>query len=293
MINYNMNNNTPDLQEKKPVLEVENLSRDYWMGTAVLAVLKNVSLKVFAGETVAIVGASGAGKSTLLHIIGGLDQPTRGAVRFHGRDIYALSGRQRTVLRARRVGFVFQFYHLLPELDVLENVMLPAMNSRLGLFGFSYPADRNFPPQADPSAADKKVRQGIPLSAIAPCATADAGPPVQPRQTMTRSSPRARALNLLQSVGLIERAGHLPAELSGGEHQRVAVARALINEPELLLADEPTGNLDSVTGAQVLNVLFGLVRNKRRTLLLVTHNAEIAARCDRILKLQDGSLLVA
>jgi predicted ABC-type transport system involved in lysophospholipase L1 biosynthesis ATPase subunit len=149
---------------------------------------------------------------------------------------------------------VFQFYHLLPELDVLENVMLPAMNSSLGLLG---------------------------------------GSPVQPRQTMTRSSPRERALNLLQSVGLIERAEHLPAELSGGEHQRVAVARALVNEPELLLADEPTGNLDSVTGAQVLNVLFGLVRDKRRTLLLVTHNAEIAARCDRILKLQDGSLNVA
>lgn len=243
--------------ETKPLLEVEILSRAYQMGAIVLPVLKDVSLKVFAGETVAIVGASGAGKSTLLHIIGGLDQPTQGAVRFHDRDIYAMSGRQRTVLRARSIGFVFQFYHLLPELDVLENVMLPAMNSSLGLLGF-------------------------------------AGPPDHPRrQTATRSSPRERALNLLQSVGLIERADHLPAELSGGEHQRVAVARALVNEPELLLADEPTGNLDSVTGAQVLNVLFGLVRNDRRTLIMVTHNAEVAARCDRVLKLQDGNLNVA
>ena len=238
------------------VLEVEELDRSYQMGAVVLPVLKNVSLQVRAGETVAIVGASGAGKSTLLHIIGGLDQPTRGAVRFRGRDIYALSGRQRTVLRARSIGFVFQFYHLLPELDVLENVMLPAMNSSLGLLGFS-------------------------------------GRSLQSRPVTTGESPRERALNLLQSVGLSDRADHLPGELSGGEHQRVAVARALVNEPELLMADEPTGNLDSVTGAQVLNVLFGLVRDRKRTLLLVTHNAEIAGCCDRILKLQDGNLIVA
>ena len=241
-----------DVKTIKPVLEVEDLGRDYRMGTAVLSVLDNISLKVFAGETVAIIGASGAGKSTLLHIIGGLDQPTRGSVRFHERDIYAISGRQRTVLRARSIGFVFQFYHLLPELDVLENVMLPAMNSNLGLLGFS-----------------------------------------GPRRTMTQNSPRERALSLLQSVGLAERAVHLPAELSGGEQQRAAVARALVNEPELLLADEPTGNLDSMTGAQVLGVLVGLVRDNRRTLIMVTHNADVAARCDRVLKLQDGRLVSA
>jgi lipoprotein-releasing system ATP-binding protein len=241
------------LPSEKPVLRVEELSRSYQMGTLVLPVLKSVSLEVFAGETVAIIGASGAGKSTLLHIIGGLDQPTRGTVRFHGKDIYAMSGRQRTVLRARSIGFVFQFYHLLPELDVLENVMLPALNSSLGLFGL-------------------------------------AGSSFDSEQAISRASPKSRALSLLQSVGLAERSVHLPAELSGGEQQRVAVARALVNEPELLLADEPTGNLDSVTGAQVLNVLFGLVKNKSRTLLLVTHNSEIAARCDRVLKLQDGRL---
>ena len=238
--------------ETKPLLEVEILSRAYQMGAVVLPVLKDVSLKVFAGETVAIVGASGSVKSTLLHIIGGLDQPTRGAVRFHERDIYGMSGRQRTVLRARSIGFVFQFYHLLPELDVLENVMLPAMNSNLGFLGFS-----------------------------------------SPRRTLAQNSPRARALSLLQSVGLAERAVHLPAELSGGEQQRAAVARALVNEPELLLADEPTGNLDSMTGAQVLGVLFGLVRDNKRTLIMVTHNADVAARCDRVLKLRDGRLVSA
>jgi lipoprotein-releasing system ATP-binding protein len=245
-----------EMQTAKPILEIENLGRDYRMGSAVLSVLDGISLKVAAGETVAIVGTSGAGKSTLLHIIGGLDQPTRGAVRFYDRDIYALSARQRTVLRARNIGFVFQFYHLLPELDVLENVMLPAMNSNLGLLGFSSRT----------------------LTA---------------RQAGARSNPRETAVNLLRSVGLAERTGHLPGELSGGEQQRAAVARALVNEPELLLADEPTGNLDSKTGAQVLNVLFSLVRDRNRTLLMVTHNTEVASRCNRVLKLQDGKLVSA
>lgn len=239
---------------EKPILEVEELSRDYRMGTALLPVLHNVSLKMHAGETVAIIGASGSGKSTLLHIIGGLDQPTLGTVRFHDRDIYDLPARQRTALRARSIGFVFQFYHLLPELDVLENVMLPAMNSSLGILRFTHAGFQN----------DRSAPQ---------------------------NSPRQRALHLLQAVGLAERADHLPMELSGGEQQRAAVARALINEPELLLADEPTGNLDSKNGEHVLNVLFGLVRSDKRTLIMVTHNAEVAARCDRILKLQDGNMV--
>lgn len=245
-----------DTPTEKPVLEVDNLCQSYRMGTTILPVLKNVAFNLCPGETIAIVGASGAGKSTLLHIIGGLDQPTQGAVRFHGRDIYAMSARQRTALRARSIGFVFQFYHLLPELDVLENVMLPALNSSLGRFGI-------------------------------------AGIPAQSVQQTGRSGARDRALHLLQAVGLAERAAHLPAELSGGEQQRAALARALINEPEFLLADEPTGNLDSVTGTHVLDVLFGLVQDKRRTLLLVTHNAEVAGRCSRTLRLQDGMLTVA
>ena len=249
-------NDATDPQAARPILEVENLSRSYQMGATVLPVLNDISLKVSAGETVAIIGASGAGKSTLLHIIGGRDQPTRGAVRFHDRDIYALSARQRTVLRARSIGFVFQFYHLLPELDVLENVMLPAMNSNLGLLGLS-------------------TR------------------PFNPKQAGARNNPRKTALNLLQSVGLDKRSAHLPSELSGGEQQRAAVARALVNEPELLLADEPTGNLDSKTGAQVLDVFFSLVRDKKRTLLMATHNTEVASRCNRVLKLQDGNLISA
>lgn len=245
-----------DSPSKKLLIEVENLGRSYQMGAAVLPVLRDVSLKLSAGETVAIVGASGAGKSTLLHIIGGLDEPTRGTVRFYGRDLYGMSARQRTVFRARSVGFVFQFYHLLPELDVCENVMLPAMNSSLWLL----------------------VRRLTDY------------PSVQAESSLRRDSPRNRAMSLLRSVGLDERKEHLPAELSGGEQQRAAVARALVNDPELILADEPTGNLDSQTGAQVLNVLFGLVRDHQRTLLMVTHNAEVAGRCDRVLRLQDGNL---
>jgi len=247
-------NKEPDIPvpEEAPVLAVEGLGRDYRMGGGALPVLESVSLNMNAGETVAIIGASGAGKSTLLHVIGGLDRPSRGKVCFRGRDLYALSARQRTALRARSIGFIFQFYHLLPELDVLENVMLPGMNSSLGLLGLSSGS-----------------------------------------RTRARSSLRAAALGLLDQVGLSARSGHLPGELSGGEQQRAAVARALINEPEMLLADEPTGNLDSKTGAQVLGVLFSLVRDRRRTLLMVTHNAEVAARCDRILKLQDGRLAPA
>jgi len=242
-----------DVKTEESLLEVENLGRSYKVGATVLPVLKDVSLKLAAGETVAIVGASGAGKSTLLHVIGGLDQPTAGKVRFCGRDIYGMSPGQRTAFRARSVGFIFQFYHLLPELDVLENVMLPAMNSSLGLFGF----------------ACDMTGSGL----------ASGG-----------QRPHKRAQSLLQSVGLSGRADHLPGELSGGEQQRAAVARALINGPELILADEPTGNLDSATGGQVLDVLFGLVRDHQRTMLMVTHNAEVAGRCDRTLKLQDGVL---
>ena len=243
-----MNDTVTDVHEEKPVLEVENLGRDYRMGVVVLSVLNNISIRVAVGETVAIIGASGAGKSTLLHIIGGLDQPTRGSVRFRGRDIYGMSARQRTVVRARSIGFVFQFYHLLPELDVLENVMLPAMNSNLGLLGFS-----------------------------------------GPRRTLTQGNPRERAVGLLRQVGLAERAVHLPAELSGGEQQRAAVARALVNEPELLLADEPTGNLDSKSSADILGMFQGL-HQEGLTIVLVTHDPGIAKGAQRVLRLKDGNL---
>lgn len=220
------------------LLQAENLVRSFAMGHRRLDVLRGVSIAVQAGETVAITGKSGAGKSTLLHILGGLDRPTSGRVLFDGRDVYAAGERERSAMRASRIGFVFQAYHLLPELTVRENVLLPALGLR-GAF----------------------LRGG---------------------------RVRARAMELLEMVGLSARAAHRPNELSGGEQQRVALARALMNEPRLLLADEPTGNLDSRTGDDVLRLLFGLVADRGLTLLMVTHNDDVAARCSRTIVLRDG-----
>ncbi len=223
------------------IAQAEGITKTYVMGGRPLQVLKGVSAAIEPGETVAIVGPSGAGKSTLLHALGGLDEPSSGQVFFKGRDLYRLSARERTALRARHVGFVFQSYHLLPELDVMENVLLPTMT----LWAMRKMAD----------AHKRKARE------------------------------------LLEAVGLGERLPHTPLELSGGEQQRVALARALINEPELVLADEPTGNLDTATGGHILACLFALTREKGRTLVLVTHNDEIAARCDRVIHMRDGCLV--
>ncbi len=225
----------------EPIVQTEEITKVYAMGQRNLEVLRGISVSIQSGETVAIIGPSGAGKSTLLHALGGLDQPSSGRVLFRGRDLYHLAPRERTAIRARHVGFMFQAYHLLPELDVLENVLLPTMTS----------------------------------------------------WEMRRLSVqhRAKAEALLGAVGLSERMHHTPLELSGGEQQRVAMARALMNDPELVLADEPTGNLDSVTGDHVLKCLFDLTRERRHTLVLVTHNDEIAAACDRIIHLKDGRLL--
>ena len=218
----------------------ETLHKTYDLERVQIPVLRGVSLEVRRGERLAITGASGAGKSTLLHVLGGLDRPNEGTVRFEGTDLYALPAAARTEFRATRVGFVFQAYHLLPELDVLENVMLPAL-SRPGALG-RMPALRE------------------------------------------------RAARLLDRVGLSHRLNHRPVEVSGGEQQRAALARALMNEPAVLLADEPTGNLDSATGQQVLDYLFALAQESRHTLVLVTHNADVAALCDRRLHLRDGLL---
>lgn len=223
------------------IAQAEVITKTYHMGGRPLHVLKGVSAEIRAGETVAIVGPSGAGKSTLLHALGGLDEPTSGRVLFKGRDLYRLSARDRTAARAKHIGFVFQSYHLLPELDVLENVLLPTMT----LWDMRAAARVN----------------------------------------------RRKACALLEAVGLGERLPHTPLELSGGEQQRVALARALINEPELVLADEPTGNLDTATGEHILSCLFSLTREKGRTLVLVTHNDEIAARCDRVIHMRDGNLV--
>ena len=222
------------------IVRAEAVTKTYLMGATRLDVLRRVSVAVAPGETVAIVGPSGAGKSTLLHALGGLDQPSTGRVTFKGRDLYALPARERTLIRARSIGFVFQSFQLLPELDVLENVLLPT----------------------------------------------------QTEWSMRRQAPahRQRAEGLLDAVGLAQRRRHMPLELSGGEQQRVALARALMNGPELVLADEPTGNLDSVTGEHVLRALFALTREQRQTMILVTHNLELAARCDRTIRLRDGAL---
>jgi lipoprotein-releasing system ATP-binding protein len=222
------------------LIQAQDVRKTYVIGRSRIDVLRGISLIVAEGETLAVTGPSGAGKSTLLHALGGLDRPTSGSIVFKGQNFYGMPPRDRTVVRARQIGFMFQSYHLLPELDVLENVLLPTMTNR--------------------------------------------------EVWRLAAQHRERARQLLASVGLAERLHHTPLELSGGEQQRVALARALINEPELVLADEPTGNLDSVTGEQVLKSLFALTREKRHTLILVTHNAEIASRCDRVMHLKDGVL---
>jgi predicted ABC-type transport system involved in lysophospholipase L1 biosynthesis ATPase subunit len=177
----------------------------------------------------------------LLHALGGLDEPSQGTVWFKDQALYQMTARERTLIRARHIGFVFQSYHLLPELDVLENVLLPTM------------------------ALWNMRGQRKPL--------------------------RQRAEALLGTVGLADRLEHTPLELSGGEQQRVALARALINEPELVLADEPTGNLDSVTGEAILKCLFSMTQERRHTLILVTHNDDVANRCDRVIRMKDGCVV--
>ena len=220
------------------LVQAIGVRRSFMMGSRELEVLRGVTLSVAVGESLAITGMSGAGKSTLLHALGGLDRPTAGQVLYRGRDLYAAGDRERSAIRARQIGFVFQAYHLLPELTVLENVLLPGL-----------------------SATGAFLRGG---------------------------ALRARAADLLAQVGLSARALHRPNELSGGEQQRVALARALMNGPELLLADEPTGNLDSQTGENVLGYLFGLAAERGLTLVLVTHNEAVAARCRRHVVLRDG-----
>ncbi|MGZ4963667.1 MAG: ABC transporter ATP-binding protein, partial [Limisphaerales bacterium] len=209
----------------------------YIMGARRLDVLRGVSLSVHRGEFLALRGASGAGKSTLLHLLGGLDLPNDGDVIFDNQNLRQLPRNKLTELRNRRVGFVFQAYHLLPELSAIENVMLPARMARV--------------------AFDTVV-------------------------------PRAR--HLLERVGLGQRMEHRPYELSGGEQQRVAIARALINEPDLVLADEPTGNLDSHTGDEIIQLLCALRTERQATLIMATHDATIAARAPRVIQVVDGQL---
>ena len=225
------------------IVRVENLVKTYTMGPEVIKVLRGVQLDLRAGEFLAISGVSGSGKSTLLHMLGLLDEWDSGSVHFDGRDVSTLSHSQRDWLRNQEIGFVFQFYHLLPELTVLENTLLPAMVANST---FSWIAGR------------AKLRK--------------------------------RAYKVLDQLGLADRAKHRPAQLSGGEQQRVAIARALINKPRLLLADEPTGNLDLKTGARILDLLEELNSQNNQTIVMVTHDPATASRAHRQLHLDQGRI---
>jgi len=221
------------------ILKVNSICKSYRDTTSNLEVLKNINFSVAEGEFLAIQGPSGAGKSTLLHILGGLDNPTSGKVYFEGASIYGWDENELAGFRNRKVGFVFQFFHLLPELDALENVLLPGILKSW-------------------------------------------------RERKKNSGPAAA---LLTRLGLAQRLKHRPPALSGGEQQRVAIARALINKPRLLLCDEPTGNLDSENGKNILRLLIDLNRNEKITIVLVTHDPEIAIGASRVIHLKDGALL--
>ncbi len=217
------------------LLEVSGLCKSYRMGNDTVEVLKGIDLTVEVATTTALVGASGAGKSTLLHLLGALDRPSSGTVYYCGQDLFQRSDRQLADFRSGKIGFVFQFHHLLPEFTALENVMMPSLIAR-----------------RDHRQSDQKAR------------------------------------TLLEQVGLEHRLNHRPGELSGGEQQRVAIARALVMEPELLLADEPTGNLDAKTSESIHELLMTIQKQTGVSMVVVTHNERIAAGMERVVRLADG-----
>ena len=222
----------------KPLLEVLDLCKTYGSGESRVDVLKGISIQLGMGETVALLGASGAGKSTLMHILGALDRPTSGSVRYEGEDVLAKSESQLASFRNRSIGFVFQFHHLLPEFTALENVMMPAL-----INGTS------------------------------------------------KNEALAAARSILAEVGLGHRVTHKPGELSGGEQQRVAVARALVLQPQLLLADEPTGNLDMKTSDSIHELFEELHHSRGLSIMVVTHNERLAAKTMRQIRLLDGRVV--
>lgn len=231
--------------DRATVIQATNLHKTFHMGTSSLEILKGADLSVRQGEFVAIEGRSGSGKSTMLHLMGLLDSPDQGSIVINGRDILTLGNAERCKVRNREIGFVFQFYHLLPELNVLQNTMLAAMVEKPTL---------NF------------------LS--------------------SRPALHKRAEDILATMNMSHRLTHRPNQLSGGERQRVAIARALMNEPKILLADEPTGNLDFETGQQIMSVLNNLHTNGQ-TIVMVTHDRTLAAQADRVLVLREGKLVRA
>lgn len=221
-----------------PILRLENVTRSFKQGTRELSVLKGANCELKPGQAVALVGPSGSGKSTMLHITGLLEAPTSGRVVIGGHDCAEMSEGERTRLRRRQIGFIYQFHQLLPEFSALENVVIPQM-----ILG------------------------------------------------RKRKDAEARARALLSSLGLAERFDHRPAELSGGEQQRTAICRGLANAPKLLLADEPTGNLDPHTSEHVFQELVRVIREHGVAALIATHNMELARRMDRVLMMQDGRLV--
>ena len=221
------------------LIVAEGVEKEYRGGSEVLRVLKGVNLTVHEAELVAVVGASGVGKSTLLHVLGALDRPTAGQVRFRGQDLFARPEHDLTRFRRDEVGFVFQLYNLLADFSALENAMLPALIQRR------------------------------------PAAEA-----------------RERAMDALREVGLLERMGHRPGELSGGEQQRVALARALVGRPAMILADEPTGNLDPKTSEDVFELFARLQAERGVAFVIATHNLELARRADRLVRLVDGRAVI-
>ena len=218
-------------------IEGKNIVKDFELGNTTTRVLKDVSIKVLKGEFVSIMGQSGSGKSTLLYILGGLDTPTRGTVSMNGIDISKFNDEKMSKIRRRKIGFVFQFYNLIPNLNVEENIMLPLL-----LDG-------------------KKTRDY-----------------------------RKQLNEILEVVGLTDRRKHTPRELSGGQQQRVAIARALIGSPEILFADEPTGNLDSAAGAEIMDLLRAINQNSGQTILMVTHSPEAAKSSNRVITVKDGMI---
>ena len=218
------------------ILRVENLRKEYGRGEAQVNALDGISFSVEKGEFVAIIGPSGSGKSTLLHILGGVDRPTSGKVFVNNEDVYKRNEEQLAIFRRREVGLIYQFYNLIPVLDVVENMTLPVLMD------------------------GRKVNE-------------------------------ERLNELLAVLKLSDRKHHLPNELSGGQKQRVAIARSLVNNPAIILADEPTGALDSETSTMVMNIFNDLNKNQGKTIILITHSKEIAEQCPRIVTIKDGKII--
>ncbi|HRS20826.1 MAG TPA: ABC transporter ATP-binding protein [Clostridia bacterium] len=223
--------------ENMQIIETKNLNKTFKMGDLDIEVLKDINLSIESGEFVSIMGPSGSGKSTLLYLIGGLDKPTSGSVKIKGSELSEMKDKEQSIMRRRDIGFVFQFYNLIPNLSVEENVILPVL-----LDG-------------------KKLKDY-----------------------------RNKLDDILEVVGLADRRAHTPRELSGGQQQRVAIARALVNEPDIILADEPIGNLDTKTGTEVMQLLQRINREKKKTIVQVTHSKEAADYGNRIINVRDGKV---